>query len=399
MTDIILPQELITEVLSLLFVKPLLRFQCVSKAWFVVINDPDFIRMHLNRSIETNRERALIADVNNRIQPQTYYSVNFSDKQRFSDPEGIYRPFNYPITTLIKIVGHCNGLVCLHICPSRCSIEERNKYPDEIVIWNPLIRRYKKLPFKPIENPVDYELAFGYDQINDDYKVVRILKPLFASVAEVGHHVYSLRGNSWRKVEDKWPDMDLFLHSHCSASLNGALHWVAGQSGLTSFLNAALHWVDGRSVLTSTSIIAFDLSTEKFRVHELPFETEIKPFCQYSTIHLVVLGRCLCVWEANCKQFFDVWVMKEYGVAASNWTRLYRLRQGPKHNPSSYSKPLALSNNGEEVLMHEFSGKLVWYNIKKKRRRVVKILERIERCELNIVLVGSLLLLDGELDH
>jgi hypothetical protein len=49
--------------------------------------------------------------------------------------------------------------------------------------------------------------------------------------------------------------------------------------------------------------------------------------------------------------------------------------------------------------MHEFSGKLIWYNIKKKRRRVVKILERIERCELNIVLVGSLLLLDGELDH
>jgi hypothetical protein len=91
--------------------------------------------------------------------------------------------------------------------------------------------------------------------------------------------------------------------------------------------------------------------------------------------------------------------MKEYGVAASNWTRLYRLPQGPKHNPSSYSKPLALSNNGEEVLMHEFSGKLIWYNIKKKRRRVVKILERIERCELNIVLVGSLLLLDGELDH
>ena len=395
MTKIILPQDLITEILSLLFVKPLLRFQCVSEAWFVVINDPYFIKMHLNRSVETNRERALIADANNGIQPQTYYSVNFSEKQRFSHPEGIYRPFNYPTTTLIKIVGHCNGLVCLHSCPSCCSIEERNKYPNEIVIWNPLIRRYKKLPFKPIENnPVDYELkmlAFGYDQINDDYKVVMILmKPLLVStVAEVGHHVYSLRGNSWRKVEDKWPDKDIYLHSHCSASLNGALHWVAGPSGLASSL-------DGRSRFKS-SIIAFDLSTEKFRVHALPIETETKPFCQYCK-HLVVLGGCLCVWEANCEQFFEVWVMKEYGVAASNWRRVYRLPQGPQHNPS-YSKPLALSNNGEEVLMHEFSGKLFWYNIKKKRRRVVKILERIERCELDIVLVGSLLLLDGELDH
>ncbi|XP_059436439.1 F-box protein CPR1-like [Corylus avellana] len=363
----ILPQELITEILSLLLVKPLLRFQCVSKAWFVVINDPDFIKMHLNRSIETNRERALIADANN---------------QRFSEPVQIYRPFNHPTNTFIKIVGHCNGLVCLHICPFCCSnIEERNIYPNEIVIWNPLIRKYKKLPFKPIEIPDDYvfKVAFGYDQINDDYKVVRILKPQphLARVAEVGHLVYSLRGNSWRRVEDKWPRKDLYLHMHCSASLNGALHWVADRSGLTS------------------AIIAFDLSTEKFRVHALPIKSKSCAF-EYNT-HLVVLGGCLCVWEANCEQFFDVWVMKEYGVAASNWTRLYRLPHSPQQTPS-YSKPLALSNNGEEVLMHEFSGKLYCYNTKKKRSRIVEIQKRIEKCELNLLVVGSLLLLDGMIE-
>ncbi|XP_059436434.1 F-box protein CPR1-like [Corylus avellana] len=376
----ILPQELITEILSLLLVKPLMRFQCVSKAWFVTINDPDFIKMHLNRSIETNRERALIADANNGILPHSYYLVNFSDNKRFSEPMEICPPFNHPTTRFIKIVGHCNGLICLHICPFCCSnIEERNKYPNEIVIWNPLIRKYKKLPFKPIENPDDYELklAFGYDQINDDYKVVRILKPLLASVSEVCHHVYSLRGNSWRKVEDKWPRKDLYLNMNLSASLNGALHWVAGRRrGLTS------------------AIIAFDLSTEKFRVHALPIEIN---FLEYNT-HLVVLGGCLCVWEANCQQFFDVWVMKEYGVAASNWTLLYRLPQGSQQTPS-YAMPVALSNNGKEVLMHEYSGKLYWYNIKKKRSRIVEIQKSIEKCDLNIVVVGSLLLLDGELDH
>ncbi|XP_059436432.1 F-box protein CPR1-like [Corylus avellana] len=385
----ILPQELITEILSLLLVKPLLRFQCVSKAWFVVINDPDFIKMHLNRSIETNRERALIADANNAILPHTYYSVNFSNKQQFSEPVEIFRPFNHPTNTFIRIIGHCNGLVCLQICPCCCSnIEERNKYPNEIVIWNPLIRKYKKLPFKPIEIPDNYvfEVAFGYDQINDDYKVVRILmpQPHLAGVAEVGHHVCSLRGNSWRKVEDKWPRKDLYLHTQCSASLNSALHWVvAGRSGLTS------------------AIVAFDLSTEKFRMHALPIEIESRASEYYT--HLVVLGGCLCVWEFHCEQFFVVWVMKEYGVAASNWTRLYRFPQGPQQDPY-YSKPLALSNNGEEVLMHEAlihenSGKLYWYNIKKKRSRIVEIHKRIETCELNIVVVGSLLLLDGELDH
>ncbi|XP_059436431.1 F-box protein CPR1-like [Corylus avellana] len=327
----------------------ILAFTCVSKSWFVLINDPDFIEIHLNRSIKTNRERALISEAHKGLTPQTYYSVNFSDKKRSSKPVEIYRPFNHPGEMFNKIVGHCNGLVCLHICSFCCSFEEINKYPNyEIVIWNPLIRKYKKLPFKPIENPDDYVLkvAFGYDQINDDYKVVWILKPRprlasdLASVAEVGHHVYSLRGNSWRMVEDKWPHKDLYLHMHCSASLNGALHWVAGRSGLTS------------------AIVALDLNTEKFRMHA------------------------------------------EYGVAASNWTWLYRLPHSPQQTPS-YSKPLALSNNGEEVLMHEYSGKLYWYNIKKKRSRIVEIQKRkrIEESELNFVVVGSLLLLDGELDH
>ncbi|XP_059436440.1 F-box protein CPR1-like [Corylus avellana] len=174
---------------------------------------------------------------------------------------------------------------------------------------------------------------------------------------------------------------------HCSASFNGALHWVAGRRGLTS------------------AIVAFDLTTEKYRVHVLPIG--ITSFCafEYNT-HLVVLGGCLCVWEVKDEQFFDVWVMKEYGVAASNWTPLYRLPQSPQQTPS-YFKPLALSNNGEEVLMvlmqkfvGKFLGKLYWYNIKKKRSRVVEIQERIKKCKLNIhVVVGSLLLLDGELDH
>ena len=55
-----LPIEIITEILSRLPVKCLLRFLCISKSWYALIKHPDFIKLHLHRSIETNRDRTLI---------------------------------------------------------------------------------------------------------------------------------------------------------------------------------------------------------------------------------------------------------------------------------------------------------------------------------------------------
>ncbi|KAK2361906.1 F-box/kelch-repeat protein [Trifolium repens] len=50
LTLMILPEYLITEVLSFLPVKCLLRFRCVSMSWNTLILDPAFVKLHLNRS-------------------------------------------------------------------------------------------------------------------------------------------------------------------------------------------------------------------------------------------------------------------------------------------------------------------------------------------------------------
>lgn len=44
-----LTEDLLVETLSRLPVKSLMRFMCVSKSWFSLVKDPNFICKHLNR--------------------------------------------------------------------------------------------------------------------------------------------------------------------------------------------------------------------------------------------------------------------------------------------------------------------------------------------------------------
>ncbi|WJX81722.1 hypothetical protein P8452_64569 [Trifolium repens] len=46
----VLPDELITEVLSCADVKSLMQMRCVSKTWNAIITDPKFVKMHLKRA-------------------------------------------------------------------------------------------------------------------------------------------------------------------------------------------------------------------------------------------------------------------------------------------------------------------------------------------------------------
>jgi F-box interacting protein len=368
---LILPQELIAEILSLLPAESLVRFQCVSKAWFSIINDPYFINMHLH----TNRQRILIGkkfskSAANRW-PEEYYLVNISNEDRLGDPVKIflpflpfYRPGNLDLTI---VRGFCNGLVCvLFVCGNR-------KYGPEIVIWNPSIRKYKKVPFEPSCVDVMYKLgvqcnlAFGYDSVNNDYKVLRIVKFIdpkskTKSLEEV--MVYSLKAQSWRRVEDQLPykEEPFLMSSPELIFTNGAFHWLVTSA-------------------TETILLAFDLTIEKFRVLQtLPFK---------STYNLKVLEGLLCVFAYVQPRDTDVWIMKEYGVTSS-WSRLCTV-------PTTfrYYQSLAFSKDGKKVLMKGKSHELVWYDIKKKTC-TINVDHISIKCNWTATCVGSLFLLDGD---
>jgi len=364
---LILPQELIAEILSLLPAESLVRFQCVSKAWFSIINDPYFIKMHLH----TNRQRSLIGKKrkSNRW-PEEYYLVNISNEDRLGDPVKIFPPLyrSENVKYRTSVIASCNGLVCILFF---CNRKYGSHY--EIVIWNPSIRKHKRVPFEPVDDKHkqgvrvnSLNLAFWYDPVNTDYKVLRIVKfddpeSKTKSLEEV--QVYSLKAHSWRRIEDQLPYKEPFIISSSqSVFTNGTLHW---------FVTSA----------TRRTILAFDLTTEKFGVQTLPFTL-------HSFGNLMVLEGSLCAY-AYTNQATGVWMMKEYGVTSS-WSRL---RTVPL--TFFYRQLLAFSKDGKKVLLED--NKLFWYDIKKM---TCTILEHISNEYYWITtFVGSLFLLDSDSDN
>ena len=104
------PLDVIDRILLRLPVNALIRFLCVSKEWSALINSSNFIKKHLNHSIETNSDRTLILNetfVNPRLQSR-WFSVPYSDNDQFGKAVQIYQPLHN-----WKILDYCHGLVCL----------------------------------------------------------------------------------------------------------------------------------------------------------------------------------------------------------------------------------------------------------------------------------------------
>ncbi|XP_062149471.1 F-box protein CPR1-like [Alnus glutinosa] len=389
-----LPLEFIVEILTELPVKSLVRFLCVSKSWYAVINKPDFIKKHLKRSTKTNRERTLIVQDCERLRnadplflkfedekrrPPDYYSVRFHDDGRFDRAVRIYQPLRHR-RAKGTIVNACNGLVCLYNLES------------EIAIWNPLIRKYRKLPFDPIRIPSGFEkqgsysawnspamwseLAFGHDPFIDDYKVVKVSELCKGREQVFEVKVYSLRAHSWRRVNDKWPKKGSAIASK-PAFLNGALHWLAASKSRRSL----------------EMLVALDLATEKFRMCKTPFKNS----SGLSEPELEVLGGylCVCTNEFLESDSINVWVMKKYGVESS-WTLLYTILREAVPWSFHYCKPLVFSKNGEKILMQQdHFDNLFWYDVKEGTGRKAEILGMPEMFR-TATCVGSLVLLDGD---
>jgi len=193
------PYELITEILSRLTVKQLMKMKCVCKSWKTLISsDPIFIKLHLNRSAKN-----------------TFFSlVSYEDNITIHNDDYSFVPF--PVTSLLQnrcinipqdpcfrlsnkncreVVGSCNGLVCL--------LGYSNKKTHTwLRFWNPATRALSdKLghlyDIKYYWN--SWRFVFGYDSSTDVYKVVALHNKGSNSSPEVS--IFSLGDNVWRDIE------------------------------------------------------------------------------------------------------------------------------------------------------------------------------------------------------
>lgn len=320
-----LPQEIIAEILSRLPVKSLGQFRCVSKPWLSLISDTHFIKMHLKQ----------------RLSQKVFMSFWFRLKIRSLDFEALVNhvgdeksaiknlqlPLELGSIRRVKILGSCDGLLCLRLGD------------NDVIIWNPCIREYKKLQEF---NGLGGSYGFGYDCENDDYKLVKVI-PRNGS-DEISVDVFSLKTNSWRRVCYGGYKFDLV--DDVGTLLNGAVYWQAnrGDTKDTSF------------------IVSFDIVNEKFS--ELPI-----PDCKFVEGPMLgVLGGSLCACRSEFGKDVEMWAMKEDGAKVS-WIKFATVRLGmePEYI-REYSIPLCFAKNGE-ALMLKGGLQLDAYNLKKNGYR------------------------------
>lgn len=192
-----LPCEMLDQILIRLPVKHLLRCRCVSKGWCSLIDSAPFIKQHLKTTIDYNAGGGslLINGADGKFYLADFKAINAGD----ADDDATAVQIGDPLTTLLSgasIVGASNGLVCVH-----------KNMMTELLIFNPATRESRKIPSMPHEFPRSFHwnesslCGFGYDHLNDDYKVVKIAE-CYLQFRGVMVIVYSLKTNCWKRIHN-----------------------------------------------------------------------------------------------------------------------------------------------------------------------------------------------------
>ncbi|XP_059626712.1 F-box/kelch-repeat protein At3g06240-like [Cornus florida] len=312
----ILPDDLVTIILSRLPAKSLVRFKRVCKSWRNLFNQPHFVKMHLSR---LSKDRKLAFSCCSRtLQLRRELLVQSGDDLT---AKHILPPFT---EEPVSIFGSCNGLLLL-----------QTHLSHTLYLVNITTRELNKLPFMYTPS---MSYGFGYDASTDDYKVVAISSRVAS--------LYTMKTNSWRRIQD-FPSKAGVSNSQPCLLLNGILHWFCCHV-----------W----------KMISFDLAEEKFRDIPLPHLQRIESCSNYVVCRgyaVGVLGGCLCINVTgvdDCRSGTKFWVMKEYGKRES-WTKLGIII------PCSFdAKPLNFSNNDEHLFLVDHK-RLLMYNKKENTYR------------------------------
>ena len=333
----LLPEELISEILFRVPVRSLLQFRCVCKSWKTLISHPQFAMHRLRTSIAHPN----IAHQQLTSSKLVSYSVH-SLLQNSSIPEqGHY----YSSTShKYRILGSCNGLLCL----SDINL-------THVVLCNPSIRSQSK-KFQIMVSPRSCftYYCFGYDHVNDKYKLLVVVGSFQKSVTKL----YTFGADCY-----------------CSKVIQNFPCHPTRKPG--KFVSGTLNWIAKRDLNNDDQqrmILSFDLATETYGEVLLP-DGDHDKICSPT---LDVLRVCLCVCFSDYRKgHWIVWLMKEYGVPNS-WTKLVTIPY-IKLGICRWSHlfvPLCISENGV-LLLKTTSSKLVIYNLNDGRMDYLRIVDEL----------------------
>nr|XP_043629746.1 F-box/kelch-repeat protein At3g23880-like [Erigeron canadensis] len=318
--------DIILEILLRFPVKSLLRCKSVCKSWRSLISNPLFIKSHLKLSSTNIAHHRLIFTYNKEKNLRTCplddivfekSVVNSLDQVCPSD--GRWKSgYAFPL----KIIGSCNGLVCIVFFRSEGNI---------LFIWNPSTkistRLYSTFDMSPPpagkENVV---YGFAYDKATDDYKIVAV------SLCDQNKVImYSLKTRNWKQIGDFPNGYPVNMSGVFS---NGFLHWMATPTPR-----------EYNEPIYLCTIVSLDLDNKTHGEVSQPMYDE-----DGKVGTLGALGEWLCVlcdYRVTCA---DLWVMKVYGVEDS-WTRLASITYPADISSPYYDWPLFIGKDGT-ILLH-----------------------------------------------
>ncbi|KAI5661939.1 hypothetical protein M9H77_21262 [Catharanthus roseus] len=310
-----LPQELVTHILTRVPAKSLMRFRCVSKSWKSLISSPHFVSMHTHEAFlskpPTPAPRFLLRHYC-KGQKVEIYSLHQNNETFDVEEEEIKIsfPFRGLARFYFRIVGYCNGLLCLS--------DDLFGYSNLLMLWNPVIRRKLILPLPRaiFDNlgPYMFMLGFGYDAKNNDFKVVRVayVQGDYEYNVPPIVEIFCLSTGNWKEISTNLPHNLVIEQFWAQAFVQGKVHWVAYKRSV------------GRISERENLIMAFDIAHEVFEDILLP-----KPLINESPINISagVYEEKLAVFQYDKRfktKICSIWVMEEYGVRKS-WKKLFNI--------------------------------------------------------------------------
>ncbi|XP_074273792.1 F-box protein CPR1-like [Silene latifolia] len=354
-----LPPDIITDILSRLPSKTLIRFKSVSKQWYSLINSPNFINLHLTQTLISQNSPNLIishfslSSVAISIENNPNFHLieldhplqHLCDTHNFSSYDRKFAPIT---------LGSINGVVCISMYDK-----------SSVVLYNPSTKTHRFIPpFTPSTNTnPNFEInpegttfnfvvfGFGFDSVSGDYKLLRMIETCNDSGLLHGEtSVYNLRNDSWKCVNDQTRG-EFVLQNSMGAFVNEVLHFIA----IDSKLNA--------------KVKCFNLRNETFSYLDFPkFDDKFSRNCYV----VRELGGCLTVMVNYHKVFLgmagdrslgkvDLWVMKEYGNKES-WFRLFSIRDLARLDVLIHVRPVVYSRDKERVLLELDNLSFGWYS-------------------------------------
>ncbi|KAL8128628.1 hypothetical protein V2J09_017783 [Rumex salicifolius] len=347
------PLDIWSEILSRLPVKSLVRFRLVSKSWKELIDDPDFCRSHLDHFKNNSNESQLLV-----VQGWVEYCIiRCSETLKTTRRLGCLGSWDrknnaYKSTATPGFNGNwhiwfsVDGLIML-----KCIA---HVLKTKLMLWNPSIKKCRLIPHShdiALDISKCVELGLGFDPLIKDYKLVRVT---LHSSTVCSVEIYTVGAASWRTIA---------VHGKASSSWP----WTACERE-SVYLNGCLYFISGNREAASRSkeLIAFDLSTEVFKIANLPVYDNSAPKDDYHDSLVFVDGGCSLALLRFSNLGGSIWAYDNAASSSSSscWSmRCTFARSIPRF--------LYLKKNGDLLFGMDKGRQVVSYNIQTEEEKLL----------------------------